>query len=241
LISASGDSGAHGRTDPGCTDPKTRPDFPACSPYITSVGATELANGKTGTTKTPICQSQLQCAIGGTEVVASNKLLALFSSGGGFSTVAPRPTWQDAAVKAYLAQKGVTPPAADFNASNRAFPDVAALGHNYAVVIGGSINMVDGTSAATPVFAGLMADINAWRLANNKPVLGFVSPLLYQIYAANPKSYNDITSGDNSCTESACPCPANTGYYAAPGFDATTGLGTLNYGIFKETMAAMGI
>jgi tripeptidyl-peptidase-1 len=128
LLSASGDSGAHGRTDPGCTDPKTRPDYPAASPFITAVGATEIANGKTGTTKTPICQSQLQCATGGTEVVASNKLLAFFSSGGGFSIVTPRPTWQDAAVKAYLASGAMLPPAGDFNASNRGFPDIAALG-----------------------------------------------------------------------------------------------------------------
>jgi len=241
LISASGDSGAHGRTDPGCTDPHTRPDYPAASPYITSVGATELSGGKTGPTKTPICQSTLQCAIGGTEVVASNKLLALFSSGGGFSTVATRPAWQETVVAAYLKSKAMLPPLTDFNSSNRGFPDVAALGHNYYVEIGGAVNSVDGTSAATPVFSGLIADINSWRVANGKPVVGFVSPLLYAAYAQNPKAFNDVTSGDNSCTESACPCPANTGFGATAGWDATTGLGTPNYGILKETITAMGI
>jgi hypothetical protein len=147
-------------------------------------------------------------------VVASNKLLALFSSGGGFSTFVARPAWQESVVSAYLKLPKVTPPVSDFNVSARGFPDVAALGHNYYVEVGGQVNSVDGTSAATPVFSGLIADINAWRLANGKPVVGFVSPLLYAAYAANPKSFNDITSGDNSCTESACPCPANTGFYA---------------------------
>jgi subtilase family serine protease len=241
LISASGDSGAHGRTDPGCTDPHTRPDYPACSPYVTSVGATELSGGKTGPTKTPICQSTLQCAVGGTEVVASNKLLALFSSGGGFSTQAPRPSWQDAVVAAYLKSGAMLPPLTDFNATNRGFPDVAALGHNYAVEVGGSINSVDGTSAATPVFSGIIADINAERVAAGKPVVGFVSPLLYGIYATDPLAFNDVTSGDNSCTEGACPCPAKTGFGATKGWDATTGLGTPNVGRMLAAMDAMGI
>ncbi len=207
LLSASGDSGAHGRTDPGCTDPHTRPDFPAASPYITAVGATELSGGTTGPTKTPICQSTLTCATGGTEVVASNKLLAFFSSGGGFSTLTPRPAWQDTVVSAYLKSKAMLPPAGDFNTSNRAFPDIAALGHNYYVELGGQVNAVDGTSAATPVISGLVADLNAWRISNGKPVIGFFNPLLYAIYGQNPKAFNDVISGDNSCTEGACPCP----------------------------------
>jgi len=107
--------------------------------------------------------------------------------------------------------------------------------------LGGSISSVDGTSAATPVVAGLIANLNAARLKAGKPVLGFVNPLLYALAAADPKAFNDVMQGDNTCTEDACPCPANTGYYAAPGWDATTGLGTPNYGRWKAGIAAMGI
>ena len=39
IFVASGDSGTHGRTDGDCSDPAFRPDFPASSPYVTSVGA----------------------------------------------------------------------------------------------------------------------------------------------------------------------------------------------------------
>lgn len=46
---------------------------------------------------------------------------------------------------------------------------------------------------------------------------------------------------DNTCTEDACPCGASTGYYAAPGYDATTGLGTINYGKLQAAMASMGL
>ena len=230
LISASGDSGAHDRTDPGCTGPTTRPDYPAASPFLTAVGATELAGGTTGAMKTPICASTLQCANGGTEVVASNKLISFFSSGGGFSTLTPMPKWQETVVKAYLKSKPIwpLPPASATNYSNRGFPDVSALGHHYYVELGGQVQAVDGTSAATPVFSGLIAALNGWRAANGKPTLGYLNPLLYAVYDKDPTAFQDVLTGDNSCTESACPCPAKTGFGAVAGWDAATGLGTPN-------------
>ena len=42
ILVSSGDSGAHGRTDGACTSKKTVPDWPASSPYILSVGATQV-------------------------------------------------------------------------------------------------------------------------------------------------------------------------------------------------------
>jgi tripeptidyl-peptidase-1 len=206
-----------------------------------SVGATELADGTTGSNSAPICASTLKCATGGTEVVASRKTRSMFSSGGGFSNVAGTPPWQRAVVSAYIANSSAVPPAGDFNATGRGSPDIAALGHNYYIRLGGQVVSVDGTSAATPAIAGMLANLNAWRLASGKPVLGFVNPLLYAIYASTPAAFNDVVSGDNQCTESACPCPAKTGFNAAPGWDATTGLGTPNYGMLKAAITAMGI
>jgi subtilase family serine protease len=244
MLSASGDSGAHGRTDPGCTDAKTRPDYPAASPYITAVGATELQGGTTNSAfKAPICKATLKCASGGTEVVASNKMLAFFSSGGGFSTLTPMPAWQKTVVEAYTKSKPVwpLPSAADTNYSNYGFPVLSALGHNFYVEVGGQVQAVDGTSAATPLVAGLITSMNGWRKANGKPTLGFLNPLLYAVYDKDPTAFNDVTVGDNSCTESACPCPAKTGFGAIKGWDASTGLGTPNYEKIKATLTAMGI
>lgn len=241
MATASGDSGAHGRTDPSCTNPVTRIDFPSASPFMLSVGATELSNGITGKTTSPICQGTLQCATGGVEVVASRKTISFFSSGGGFSNVAPTPVWQADVVAAYIANTSAVPPAGDFNATGRGSPDVAALGHHIYIRLGGQVQAVDGTSAATPIWGGIIANLNAWRIANGKPVLGFINPLLYAVSKANPLAFNDITNGDNQCTESACPCPANTGFAAAPGWNAATGLGTPNVGEIKATIAAMGI
>ena len=176
MATASGDSGSHGRTDPSCTNPITRIDFPSSSPWMLSVGATELDNGSTGSNSAPICSATLKCATGGTEVVASRKTLSFFASGGGFSNVAPTPAWQAAVVAKYIANASAVPPAGDFNATGRGSPDVAALGHNYYIRLGGQVESVDGTSAATPAVAGMLANLNAWRLANGKPVLGFVNP-----------------------------------------------------------------
>jgi tripeptidyl-peptidase I len=190
---------------------------------------------------TPICQATLKCATGGVEVVASRKTLSFFSSGGGFSNVAPTPTWQADVVAAYVANTTAVPPAGDFNATGRGSPDVSALGHGYYIRLGGQVQSVDGTSAATPVWAGIVANLNAWRLQNGKPVMGFINPVLYAVAKANPLAFFDVVSGDNQCTESACPCPAGTGFFAAPGWDAATGLGTPNVAQIKASIEAMGI
>ena len=47
IVVASGDSGCHGRTDEECflkQGKKMYPDYPACSPFVTSVGGTALLN-----------------------------------------------------------------------------------------------------------------------------------------------------------------------------------------------------
>ena len=55
-----------------------------------------------------------------------------------------------------------------------------------------------------------------------------MNPLLYKMFADNPAAFNDITVGDNICTEAGCSRSCK-GYYAAPGWDPVTGLGTPNY------------
>jgi hypothetical protein len=47
-------------------------------------------------------------------------------------------------VNAYFSSGAEIPDASYFNKSNRAFPDVAALGHNYLIAIDGSMGAVDG-------------------------------------------------------------------------------------------------
>merc|ERR1712014_103217 len=66
LFAASGDSGANGRTDGGCTGTKLHASFPGSSPYITAVGATQFQKPEykpdINPTACPALGSSFKCA-----------------------------------------------------------------------------------------------------------------------------------------------------------------------------------
>ena len=97
-------------------------------------------------------------------------------------------------------------------------------------------DIVDGTSASTPVWAGLVSLLNARRLEKNKTSLGFIPPLLYHLAATQPAAFGDITSGDNNCTMGHC---CTLGYPATPGWDPLTGLGTPRFDVIAEYVASL--
>ena len=107
------------------------------------------------------------------EVVAS-------FSGGGFSNFFTTPDFQSTQVAAYLESIGTLNQGL-FNASGRAFPDVALQGVNFEIAVGGEFGLVDGTSCSTPTLAGIFALVNDQLLAAGKPTLGFLNPL-YETY-----------------------------------------------------------
>lgn len=230
LFVASGDSGANGRSDSGCTDKVLHASFPASSPYVTAVGATMLKDPKFALKgPPPPCSSQgkqFACASGGTEVAVSAQE-AGFTSGGGFSTYAEMPSYQKAAVESYLSSGTALPPSSYFKRGNRAYPDVSAMGNNFLIYAEkeGGWSPVGGTSASAPTFAGVAAYLNDLSYqAKGKP-LGFLNPLLYQMHEAAPETFTDVTTGDNKCTENGCSARCK-GYEAAKGWDPVTGLGT---------------
>ena len=191
VLAASGDdgTGSHGGIL-GCK--AFDPTYPASCPHVTSVGATYLA---------------------------SSVEHAWSFSGGGFSDIFERPSWQDAAAAGYVQNAGAAlPSAALYNASGRVTPDVSALGTCYTVFSGGAaVGTLSGTSAATPTFAGMISRINDALVAAGKPTVGFINPTLY---SAGGSVGTDITSGNNK--KRAC----KAGFPAIVGFDAVTGLGT---------------
>jgi len=240
LISASGDSGANGRTDPDCSENHLNPPYPAASPYITSVGGTQIdqSSGVANLPNPPPGCSGQSCASGGTEEAVSFDQ-ANYASGGGFSNVATRPSYQDDAVKAYLASGVTLPPASYFNGTGRGFPDVVGLGSQVLIIDGGDIEPVGGTSCASPIFAGVIALLNDYALnvSPQKQPLGFLNPLLYKMAAASPATFQDITKGDNICTEDGC-SPNCKGFLCTKGWDPVTGLGTPNYGNMLKYLQA---
>lgn len=207
LLFASGDSGA------GCWSVsgrhQFRPSFPASSPYVTTVGGTSFQNPFRVTN----------------EVVD-------YISGGGFSNVFPRPSYQEEAVKKFLSSSPHMPPSSYFNASGRAYPDVAALSDGYWVVSNGvPIPWVSGTSASTPVFGGVLSLINEHRLLSGRPPLGFLNPRLYQQHG---EGLFDVTRGcHESCLNEEV---QGEGFCSSPGWDPVTGWGTPNFPALLKTL-----
>ena len=68
---------------------------------------------------------------------------------------------------------------------------------------------IGGTSAAAPLWAGLIALLNQ----SLKTRLGFINPLLYKLPASSG-AFHDVTAGNNG------------DYRTGPGWDPCTGLGT---------------
>jgi len=229
MVSASGDSGANGRTDPYCSENHLNPVFPGCSPFITSVGATQIsaASGQANLPNPPPGCSGLNCASGGTEQCVSYAQ-ANFASGGGFSVIAPAPDHQKAAIATYLASGVALPPSSYYNANGRGFPDLAAFGSNVLILSQGQIEAVGGTSCSSPIVAGIISLLNDYVISKSGKPLGFISPLLYKMAAAHPAAFTDITVGDNKCTEAGCASSCK-GFEATKGWDPVSGLGTPVY------------
>ena len=137
VLGASGDGGSHFsfgafESDGGIGDilnqascANQMPVFPTASPYILSIGGEMWRDGNS---KHPITWA----GYGG-------------GSGGGFSIQFEAPEHQKDVVAEYLEKPGM-PPSSGFNAKNRAYPDMAAVG-------------VDGTSQSCPIAAGMLAMI----------------------------------------------------------------------------------
>ena len=86
----------------------------------------------------PIC-SDYDCADPTWPEQACTIPEALITSGGGFSDYSDRAStasWQDKVVSNYLSDATVQsslPDASSFNSTNRGFPDISAVGHNYMI------------------------------------------------------------------------------------------------------------
>jgi subtilase family serine protease len=202
VVAGSGDTGAVSRQCPGSSgpwDPVKGVTMPASDPLVLAVGGTTLtASHQTGAYISETTWSDPADSRG---------------SGGGFSQLFPRPSYQD-----NVPGTGAT----------RAVPDVAAdagPAGMAAIVDDGTQHTTlfdaDGTSASTPLWAALIA------LANQRAGhdLGFVNPAIYRIgrSPAYHSAFHDITTGNNTVIIASTTV---TGYSAGPGWDPVTGWGT---------------
>jgi kumamolisin len=186
VFAASGDNLS---TD-GVNDGKAHVDFPASSPWAMGCGGTTIS-------------------VDGNRI--SNETVwndGDSGGGGGISDLFPVPSFQ---------ANASLPTSVNDKQTRRGVPDVAgdaAPSTGYRVVVNGQTQVVGGTSAVAPLWAGLIALINE---SATTPV-GFFLPFLY----SNPTLLRQITSGDN------IPSGSDVGYSAGPGWNACTGLGVPN-------------
>jgi len=234
FVVCSQDEGAPSEANEDCTldhtDYPLYSIYPCSSPYVTCVSSTTIGpenSTNSGASSPPICNNGYPCALSNhEEPCQTNNTYYDYTTGGGFALWASRPSYQATLVNSYLNSSAVFPPASKFKSrANRGYPDVSACGARILYFDGG-FGIVEGTSAATPIFAAVISLLNEWRLNNNKTPLGFLNPTLYTMAVAQPNAFQDIIGGENRCTLGQC---CKYGYQAIKGWDAVSGLGTPNY------------
>jgi kumamolisin len=168
--------------------------FPASSPHVLACGGTRLAVNRNRRAETVWNQWR------------QYKL----ASGGGVSSVFPRPPYQKTV--------SVPAPRSRQRSGGRGIPDVAANASSetgYLIEADHTRMSMGGTSAVAPLWAALIARLN--EVLQTK--LGFITPLLYEMNGNGAKTVRDIVKGFNG--------PVRTqGYRAKIGWDACTGLGS---------------
>jgi kumamolisin len=206
VAAGSGDNGSY------CLDAPRSAFFPGgASPWLTSVGGTSLKLNDANqiVDETPWNDRSFAPKLG-------------LGGGGGFSRYVRAPWFQR-----NLGHGGM-----------RANPDVALIADAFPGIAiycnqrpngtcdesrpGNPFIAGFGTSAATPLFAGLVALADQRLLAAGRPPLGFVDPLLYELGRKGGEGVlRDVVHGSNDAVYTSC-CKA------APGYDMASGWGSVN-------------
>ena len=176
--------------------------WPATSPFVTGVGGTTLYLAPSGPYYSVYNSSAVYQSEEAWSVSPQFKGAQGVSSGGAYSSIFPQPYYQSS-----------------LSASKyRASPDVSADANPYTgmvIVLEGADYVIGGTSLASPLWAGMAADLDQYVGRS----LGALNPYLYSIYgdaSAYSRDFHQVTYGFNG------------EYQAGPGYNLVTGLGTPN-------------
>jgi subtilase family serine protease len=243
-------------------------EWPATSPYVVAVGGTQLQDGWTWnpssndafTASGDFNPAYWTATTGGDSQAVWNESWGPIATGGGASTIYPRPSWQQNVGSGYGDHRLV--PDTAWNAAVNGGVDVyitAYPAYNCGNTTG-CWSVYGGTSAATPQTAALVALVNAARASAGKAPIGFLDPILYG--SVGTSDYTDIVPqhyGTASATFSGSEVGVNgtvaksvgdlqdnqlwqvpiAGYPTTSGWDATTGWGVPNASAFVADLASM--
>ena len=188
ILVASGDDGSNCRVDDG----DAHVNYPASDPWVISCGGTAIEGVSGSSFK---------------EVMWNNNGI----TGGGISDAFPLPSWQTGA--------GVPTSVNPGHRQGRGIPDVAGYANGYSIVAAEkNQGPFPGTSETAPLYAGLIAIINATL----KRRVGYLNPALYAL--GRTKVFRDIDDGKSNSAKGA------PGYTTGQGWDACTGWGSIDGG-----------
>ncbi len=153
-------------------------DYPTSDPYVTSVGGTSTEIGSSGQIIDETGWGTVKYSLS-SNGSSWNPVGFLYGSGGGFSSLFNKPSYQGSAVPG--AYRGVPDVAMDADPNTgmligetQTFPD----GKYY------DQYRIGGTSLASPLFAGL----TALAIENAGSAVGLLNPVIYN----NPGAFNDV-------------------------------------------------
>lgn len=188
-------------------EPDVTVSYPASSPWVTAVGATQLVLGENNQIEREAVWNDLQFGAQGNAV-----------STGGPSSLFARPWYQPSFTKN----------------DRRVVPDVVALGAispAMGIFVNGELGIVGGTSEASPMVSAAMAMISEAKRAADGKRIGFANPWLYRTMSLHPGVFRDVVDGANQYPVQYAPGSLNIGAccQAVEGYDAASGLGSINF------------
>jgi subtilase family serine protease len=213
VLAATGDTGS---TLPlpngGCCFPVPVTSWPATDPLVTAVGGTRLQLDAGGERLAP---DTVWNDAGG-------------AGGGGLSTVFERPDYQDGVRRIVGRQRGT--PDVSLSAALTGAVDFYLTVPGAAGPVGGW-GLAGGTSLATPLLAGIVADAD--QASGHR--LGLLNDRLYELAREHGRGIVDIVTGSNAVSLCLRACATGSpvllpvpGYAAAKGYDLASGLGTVD-------------
>jgi subtilase family serine protease len=237
----------------GALIPYPTVEWPASDPLVTGVGGTYLCTKPTAAEtdpRTTYIKAGIGAKCGNSFNTAGAAEVAWTFSGGGFSRVFSRPSYQAGPLPA-----GSTP----IPPSARGVPDIAfqASAATGALVYlslppdGNDSNIgqtgwydIGGTSLSCPQWAGLVAIADQMNKASHPSDfgLGLINPALYKV-AANAAKYSADFYDVKHTAAAGVPNdnqgdPSVPGYPATDGWDPVTGLGTPNAALLIPDIVA---
>lgn len=181
------------------------PDYPATDPFITAAGGTTLEVNRFGsdaaqygwsTAKQALCASTTTNC--GSATTPAGKLAWQAGGGGGTSFFFAEPSYQVGVVPDALANRNDA-----VEGAARVEPDISmdadaqsglliGLTQTFPTGVAYGQFKEGGTSLASPLLAGVIADTDQAAKAHGHAVLGFLNPTIYGNYLSHPTAFDDI-------------------------------------------------